>query len=83
MKIDILHSGSSGNAIVVSDGHSSLLLDCGVSFSKLSQSVKISELAGVFVSHSHTDHCKAVPELNRRGINLLMSEGTASEIQGQ
>jgi Cft2 family RNA processing exonuclease len=80
MKIDIIASGSNGNCIVIDDGHSKLMLDAGLPYSKLAQKVKLSELEGIFVSHSHLDHCKAVPELSRRGVNLLMSLGTADEI---
>jgi len=77
MQINHIASGSKGNCIVVGDGHSKLMLDAGLSYSKLSREVRFSEMAGVFITHAHGDHSKAVPELLRRGVKVCMSQGTA------
>lgn len=82
MKINHIASGSSGNAILVDDGHSQLLLDAGISYSKLARQVKLSKVAAVLITHEHLDHCKAVPELVRRGFRVYMSEGTCRELCG-
>lgn len=76
--IDIQHiaSGSSGNSIVISDGTSKIMLDCGLPYSKLSRHVKCSELAGCLITHSHLDHAKAGAELMRGGVTVGMSKGT-------
>lgn len=80
MQIKVISSGSHGNAITVSDGFSTLLLDCGLPYSKLARQVKCSEIAGVLVSHEHLDHARAVPEMIRRGVEVYMSRGTALKV---
>lgn len=79
LKVNIIASSSKGNTIVVDDGVSKLLLDAGISYSKLSRKVKMSEVEAVLITHSHMDHYKAVPELIRRGVDVYMSQGTSEE----
>lgn len=76
LNINKIASGSSGNAILVTDGHSQLLFDAGIAYSKLAKSVEFSKVAGTLITHEHGDHVKAVPELLRRGRKVYMSEGT-------
>lgn len=72
MHITPLASGSSGNAYLISDGQSTLLLDAGIPYKQIQigTSFRISELAGVLITHEHRDHCKAVPELVRNGVDV-------------
>lgn len=51
MKYEIIGSSSKGNAIVLED---IILLDCGVSYTKLYECLKKIKL--IFVSHLHKDH---------------------------
>lgn len=51
MKYNIINSGSDGNATIVEE---IILIDCGVSFKKLSPHIK--KLKLVFISHVHGDH---------------------------
>ena len=51
MKYNIIGSSSKGNAIVLED---IILLDCGVSYTKLKPYLKKIKL--IFISHSHKDH---------------------------
>lgn len=51
MKYNIIGSSSKGNAIIVED---KILLDCGVSYTKLKQYLKDIKL--IFISHVHKDH---------------------------
>lgn len=53
IKYDIIQSGSDGNCIIVNDY---LMLDCGVSYSKIKN--KLSNVKIIFISHSHFDHLK-------------------------
>lgn len=76
LNVNILASSSSGNAIVVSDGVSSILLDAGLPYSKLSAKTDINEIEAVFVTHEHGDHSKAVGELMFRGMDVFLSKGT-------
>lgn len=79
MIIRSLASSSKGNAYLVSDGRSSLLLECGISIGKL---MKLSEfslanVAGCLLSHEHGDHSKAAGGIMQYGIDLYTSKGTA------
>lgn len=51
MKYNIIGSSSKGNAIIIED---IILLDCGVSYSKLKTYLKKIKL--IFISHIHKDH---------------------------
>lgn len=51
MNYNIISTGSNGNAVVIED---KILIDCGVSFSKLKQYYK--KLQIVLLTHIHTDH---------------------------
>lgn len=82
MEIKILASSSGGNAYRIDDGQTPLLLDAGIPFKELSRRLnfRVSSLAGVLISHSHKDHCKAVPGLLSAGIDCYMSKQTADEM---
>lgn len=51
MKYNIIGTGSSGNCIIVNDN---IMLDCGLSYSKIKKYLKNIKL--IFISHRHTDH---------------------------
>lgn len=83
MDIKVLASSSKGNCYRVSDGETSVLLDCGIPYKKIMERLnfKLSEISGVLVSHCHQDHIKAAKELARRGINIYSSKGTFNAAQ--
>lgn len=84
IKIETIASGSSGNAYRISDGKTApLLLECGISFRELQKALnfQVSELAGVLISHSHQDHCKAVSDLIKAGIDCYMIQETADQLK--
>jgi phosphoribosyl 1,2-cyclic phosphodiesterase len=75
-------SGSSGNALLIRDGTSSLLVDCGVGPRAIEASLRAQgltwgSLAGIVVSHEHSDHVKALPSAIRKGVRIFSTEGTA------
>ena len=83
MRFESLASSSSGNAYIVSDKDTRILLECGVSHSKLQKlsGFKLSEFQACLVSHEHKDHAKAVEELISRGMAVYMSPGTAEALE--
>ena len=83
MKFQALASSSSGNAYIVSDNDTRILLECGVSHKNLQKltGFSLSEIQGVLVSHEHKDHSKAVAELIKRGMDVYMSQGTADALE--
>ena len=83
MRFEALASSSAGNAYVVSDQDTRILLECGVSHSKLQKlsGFSLSEFQACLVSHEHKDHAKAVAELIERGMAVYMSPGTAEALE--
>ena len=83
MKFQALASSSAGNAYIVSDEDTRILLECGVSHSKLQKlsGFSLAEFQACLVSHEHKDHAKAVEELISRGIAVYMSPGTADALE--
>ena len=83
MRFEALASSSAGNAYVVSDKETRILLECGISHSKLQKlsGFKLSEFQACLVSHEHKDHAKSVSELISRGMEVYMSQGTAEALE--
>ena len=83
MKFEALASSSSGNAYVVTDRDTRILVECGVSHKKLQKlsGFSLNEFQACLVSHEHKDHAKAVADLISRGMTVYMSEGTADALE--
>lgn len=83
MRFEELASSSAGNAYVVSDSQTEILLECGVSHKKLQQltGFRLAQFAGCLVSHEHKDHAKAAEQLVKDGMRVFMSEGTAEALE--
>jgi len=80
MIIDILHSGSSGNACHVYTKKTSILLDCGVSHSKLFIKGKF-PVDAIFVTHEHGDHLGGVGMVARSmNAKVYLEETTFTNI---
>lgn len=78
MDIKVIASGSSGNCYRVSDGETSVLLDCGIPFKQIQKALnfELSSIDGVLVTHCHQDHVKGARELARIGVDVYTSKGT-------
>jgi phosphoribosyl 1,2-cyclic phosphodiesterase len=79
-RIRVLRSGSSGNAVLVEGGGTSVLVDAGLAAETL-----LRELAGVslpapsaiLLTHEHDDHAKGAAALARSlGVPVYANEGT-------
>lgn len=55
MNINIIASDSSGNALTLFDGYTTVLIDCGVALKKLSKGgdFKLSNVKAALFSHVH------------------------------
>lgn len=82
IEITVLASGSRGNCYHISDGRTPLLLECGISFREIQKGLdfRASGVAGCLVSHEHKDHCKAVQDVMKAGVDCYMSAGTADAL---
>ena len=85
MKFISLASSSHGNAYIVDDNDTRILLECGVSHKKLQKlaGFALSDFAACLISHEHKDHAKSVPDLIARGMDIYMSEGTARALDAE
>ena len=83
MKFTELASSSAGNAYIVNDGYTRILLECGVTHKKLQQLTDfgLGQISACLVSHEHNDHAKAVKQLIKDGMTIYMSEGTADALE--
>lgn len=78
-----LASSSHGNAYIVSDNQTKILLECGVSHKQLQKltGFTLSDFKACLVSHEHKDHAKCVEDLLARGMAVYMSYGTAQALE--
>jgi phosphoribosyl 1,2-cyclic phosphodiesterase len=82
LAICILASGSRGNAIFVSSGSTSILIDAGLSGIEIERRLKHrglcpKNLDAILVSHEHTDHIQGVGVLSRRfKLPVYLNAGT-------
>lgn len=82
MTFTSLASSSRGNCYIVSDGETSILLECGISFRKIQKNLGLdfSKIRACLVSYEHKDHSKSVMELIKSGVEVFASEGTAESL---
>lgn len=87
MKFISLISGSSGNATLISDGGTNILVDCGMSGKKLSESLAAidmhaDELDALLITHEHIDHVRGAGVIARRyNIPVYATEGTFASME--
>lgn len=83
MKIKTLATGSTGNAYLVDDGCTVLLLECGIPLRELMRRSKysLSCVSACLITHEHGDHARAVKQLIGLGIPIWCSKGTATALK--
>ena len=87
MRFACLGSGSEGNGLVVEAGSTRVLLDCGFgladSIARLARlDLQASDLAGIVVTHEHSDHIGGVGRLARRHkLPVWLTAGTLAMAQ--
>lgn len=90
MRFASLGSGSRGNATVVQQGRTTVLVDCGFSLKETERrlarlGLQAETLTAVLVTHEHGDHIGGVGALARKyALPVWMSAGTESSgVQGR
>jgi phosphoribosyl 1,2-cyclic phosphodiesterase len=82
MKITVLGSGSSGNAVLVESDSTCVLIDAGFSGRDLERRLAIAEvrpesISALLITHDHSDHTRGMGVLSRRwGIPLYLTQRT-------
>lgn len=82
IEITALASSSKGNCYRITDGHTPLLLECGINYRDIQKGFdfRMSEVAGCLVTHEHGDHCKSIKDVLKAGIDVYTSSGTVEAL---
>lgn len=78
MKLKIISSSSKGNAYLLENHNEALLIECGVKFDQIKQAARFNlrKIVGCLITHEHLDHCGAVNDVLKSGIEVHATEGT-------
>ena len=81
-EITTIASGSTGNCYIVDDGQTKLMIECGITAKAIRKACggSLPNVHGCLISHEHKDHCKAIKDVLKAGIDCHMSEGTKKAI---
>ena len=88
MRLCSIASGSSGNCIYIGSDKTHLLVDAGISAKRMTagltqMDIKPEELAGILVTHEHSDHITGIGVFSRKyHIPIYATAGTAEGIKG-
>ena len=79
MYFHIIASGSKGNATIVANNKTRILIDMGISLCRLEEglaeiNLKLDDIDAAFFTHNHTDHIGGIKFLSRKKMYAL--EGT-------
>ena len=86
MEVAVPASGSSGNALVISSGSTSLMVDAGISRLAIRRRLAAfgltpDALDGVLLTHEHSDHVRGLDVLMRRHpVPVWATRGTWSRV---
>ena len=82
MELQVIGTGSSGNAYVLRAGGSALLLDAGLPIRQLMRAIPDwRNLDGCLITHEHGDHAKSAEAVAQMGVKTYCSAGTAEAIR--
>jgi len=87
MRFALLGSGSQGNGLLLQNGSTLVLLDCGFGLNETVRrlarlGVEPRHLTAILVTHEHDDHVGGVPRLARKyGIPVWLTPGTLRGIE--
>lgn len=78
-----LASSSRGNAYILDDGDTRILIECGIPYKRLQKLLdfRTSTLDACLISHEHKDHAYCHKDIIKNGIPVYASEGTARALE--
>lgn len=73
MKFYSLASGSNGNCFLVDNGNQTILIDVGISYSKIKEKLNslgydLSKVDYILITHSHVDHIKSLNSFSMKNV---------------
>jgi phosphoribosyl 1,2-cyclic phosphodiesterase len=76
MVLKVLGSSSKGNCYILENSNEALIIEAGISFSRVRRALdlNLSQVVGCLISHEHGDHARLIAGFARSGINILASE---------
>lgn len=81
MELQVIGTGSSGNAYVLRAGDDALLLEAGLPIRRIMRAIPDwQHLAGCLITHEHGDHAKSALDVARMGVPVYASTGTIHSI---
>lgn len=85
MFFQIIESSSSGNCAILRWREKFFLIDAGVGIRKLQSHLAelgadINDVAGIFITHEHSDHCRALESLSKTKIKVFSNRATCETI---
>lgn len=74
MEVLFSTTGSKGNFSCITDGKTTIAIDCGIPVEKANKSIsyKLSKVSAALVTHSHQDHAKYLKDFTNRCIPCYM-----------
>lgn len=87
LQFSVLASSSKGNATVISCGKTAVLVDCGISATRIRKGLAecglgVSQISAIFITHEHTDHICGLGQLAKKGsLPLYCSRYLARDLR--
>lgn len=87
LRFSVLASSSKGNATVINCGGTTVLVDCGISATRIRKGlaecgVSVPGLAGIFITHEHTDHICGLGQLAKKdSLNIYCTRYLARDLK--
>lgn len=78
MELQIIGTGSKGNAYILGNKDEALLIECGVNINDIKKALDfdLSKVVGCIVTHDHQDHCKSIIDVMKLGIKVYTGAKT-------
>ena len=87
MKVQLIASGSKGNCSLISCGKTKILIDIGITYTRLiktleENNISKDDITALFISHSHSDHINGLKNLiNKTNIPVYIPEEMYEELK--
>lgn len=87
MKFFVIASGSKGNVSYIEHNENKILIDAGISYTKIKNSLELinvgtEEITHLFLTHEHSDHIAGLSMIKKKhDINIYTSKGTKEALK--